>query len=81
MDHVEHLWLETSINGLLCAAFLKQLQEANTDARPYRRKITLKKLTIVGNKKSDIEQVFLLYLKTCHVTLRFAIFESEVQFT
>uniref|UniRef100_A0A915BS63 F-box domain-containing protein n=1 Tax=Parascaris univalens TaxID=6257 RepID=A0A915BS63_PARUN len=57
VDHVEHLWLETSINGLLCAAFLKQLQEANTNAKPYRRKITLKKLTIVGNKKSDIEQV------------------------
>ncbi|VDM41664.1 unnamed protein product [Toxocara canis] len=83
VDHVEHLWLETSINGLLCAAFLKELQETNTDSKPYQRKITLNKLTVVGNKKSDLEQVskmiccFSAYVE--QLRLRHMRVESSVQ--
>ncbi|VDK42325.1 unnamed protein product [Anisakis simplex] len=83
VDHVEHLWLETSINGLLCGAFVKQLEQVNIDAKPYRRRVTLNKLTIVGNKKSDIEQVskmiccFSAYVK--QLRLRHMRVESNTQ--
>ncbi|MFH4983356.1 hypothetical protein AB6A40_010065 [Gnathostoma spinigerum] len=58
VDHIEHLWLETNINGLLCSALMNQLTKCDNEMKSQRpRRLTMKKLTIVGEStKFDIVQ-------------------------
>ncbi|EFO25846.2 hypothetical protein LOAG_02637 [Loa loa] len=57
VDYIEHLWLETPINGELCDALLKEVSRTNLVENARWRKLKMDKMTIVGSDDDDCEVI------------------------
>lgn len=58
VDYIEHLWLETPINGELCSALLKEISRTDQVEKNARwRQLKMDKMTIVGSDDDDCEVV------------------------
>uniref|UniRef100_A0A0R3RL43 F-box domain-containing protein n=1 Tax=Elaeophora elaphi TaxID=1147741 RepID=A0A0R3RL43_9BILA len=57
VDYIEHLWLETPINGELCGALLKEVSRTNSVENGRWRQLKMDKMTIVGSDDDDCEVI------------------------
>ncbi|KAM3722206.1 Translation machinery-associated protein [Dirofilaria immitis] len=57
VDYIEHLWLETPINGELCSALLKGVSRTDLDENTRWRQLKMDKMTIVGSDDDDCEVI------------------------
>uniref|UniRef100_A0A2K6VK68 F-box domain-containing protein n=1 Tax=Onchocerca volvulus TaxID=6282 RepID=A0A2K6VK68_ONCVO len=57
VDYIEHLWLETPINGELCSALLKGLSRADSLENARWRQLKMDKMTIVGSDDDDCDVI------------------------
>ncbi|VDK75435.1 unnamed protein product [Litomosoides sigmodontis] len=57
VDYIEHLWLETPINGELCSAFLKEVSRTDSVGNGRWRQLKMDKMTIVGSDDDDCEVI------------------------
>ncbi|VDN95735.1 unnamed protein product [Brugia pahangi] len=57
VDYIEHLWLETPINGELCDALLKEISRTDLIENSRWRQLKMDKMTIVGSDNDDCEVI------------------------
>ncbi|KAL3997730.1 hypothetical protein ACH3XW_12120 [Acanthocheilonema viteae] len=57
VDYIEHLWLETPINGELCSALLKAVSRTDLVENGRWRQLKMDKMTIVGSDDDDCEVI------------------------
>ncbi|VDK28636.1 unnamed protein product, partial [Gongylonema pulchrum] len=57
VDRIEHLWLETAINGELCNSLLTGMASSNSERQCRWRPLKMTKLTIVGGDDHDCEMI------------------------
>uniref|UniRef100_A0A915PGJ4 F-box domain-containing protein n=1 Tax=Setaria digitata TaxID=48799 RepID=A0A915PGJ4_9BILA len=57
VDCIEHLWLETAINGELCSALLKSVSQTDLVESSRWRPLRLDRMTIVGSDDDDCEVI------------------------